>query len=407
MEKDFDYYGINEVMGVPDPDRTEQLINALIKRIKMETETYILANTPASGFWLIKPEVNNTFFLSDDLHILPWLDENTMFKYEYNMKSDNTVTKASFSPILGEGDVYVYKDGSRIIRYALIELTFSFGRGSLKNKDFMQESWNNLKAVLRHELEHAYEELMRHTNFPVSYEGSEDEKSETDSMFMVGYSELTKKMFSISSMINNPEDSSVIDKEENDHQKKILQYELDFLNALYLINRLEVKANVAGFYQRIINEYDTTEKISTDINTYSEYQKYKTYSNFIENFSDKDLFDKYRQIINFMYGSGVTGIRKLQLAIKSNSDRFFKKADKLYKTLKNKAEQKSENVDVRLHDIVESNYYRKKMERKGFDFDNMDEHERVIMESVASHYLITEADEYLAYVGFIFKFANC
>jgi len=193
---------------------------------------------------------------------------------------------------------------------------------------------------------------------------------------------------------------------KNEEKKKKLQYELEFLRALYLINRLEVKANVAGFYQRLINEYDTTGDITSDINTYSEYKNYKKYNDLIENFSDKELFDKYRDDINLMYGSGVTGIRKLQLAIKSNADRFFKKTEKLYRKLKDIVDHKSENVDVRLHDKAKRNYYEKKIARKGFDFKNLDENERIIMDAVASHYLITEADEYLSFVTFIFNFAN-
>lgn len=397
MEKDFDYYDINEAMGVPDPDRTEQLINAIIGRIRKEIETYILANTPMSGFCLILPEVKHTFTLSGDLHILPWLDENTMFTYDYNLKADNFSVNAKFAPILETSDVYVYKDGTRVIRYSTINLNFSFGQKDLKDKKFMRSAWDEIKTILRHELEHAYEELMRNTIFPAKYEDLYNESSTTESMFMAGYADITKNLFHISSIINDEKDQS---------QKNKLRYELDFLNALYHINRLEVKANIAGFYQRLINDYDVTNNISSDINTYKEYKKYKTYSNFIENFSDKDLFDKYRDDINLMYGIGVTGIRKLQLALKSNLDRFFKKAEKLYKKLRENIEQNSNNVDVRLHDNAARNFYEKKMARKGFDFDNMDEHERTIMESVASHYLITEADEYLAYVDLIFNFAN-
>jgi len=203
MEKGFDYYGLNEVMGVPDPDRTEQLINALIKRIKMETETYIFANTPASGFWLIKPEVSNTFSLSGDLHILPWLDENTTFTYEYNLRGDEFSVQAKFLPILDIADVYVYEDGSRVIRYSNIELKFAFGKTDLKDQAFMRKAWNEIKTILRHELEHAYEELMRNTMFPVKYEGSDDDPSIKGSAFMIGYDDIAQKNIKISFEIDD------------------------------------------------------------------------------------------------------------------------------------------------------------------------------------------------------------
>lgn len=376
INNDFNYGSIDEVMGVPDPDGVDQLVEAILKRIYGELQTYIYANSPMVGFVINKPIVENTFMLSGDLNICPWLDENTEVVYRYDLKSQTFHKGAVFQPILGKSDVYANIDGLRRIRFAKIILDFSFGQDAIQDRREMRRRYNEMKVLLRHELEHAYGELMKMDQIPeTDDESNVGYKEIPQSVFMSGYKKITSKLYS---------KSYATDEEKN------------LITAMYLINYLEMNANVAGFYQRLINDYDMAGYIG-DIDIYPEFRNYKRSLDFIMNFSNKELFDQYIDEIHNMYGSGVTGINKLRNAMKSKCDKFFWKLEKLYGNLKSDISHNSENIDIRLHEAKD--FYLKEFHRqRGIDFDNMDEDEKAIMEAVSLHYMRTEADDYLSFL---------
>ena len=374
---------LNEVMGIPDHDNVERLINKIIERINLGLRTYVYEKNEYDEFSFFDGIVKDSFYLNGDLHCCDWLSDDTLLTYTCDFDSNAPYVKAIFKPIENLSHVYVTKNGDRIIRNSQIDLAFSFGTNfSISDVSYINGVRDKIKALLRHELEHAYGELYKQENFQIKYEDPDiDDKIVSESDFVKEYKNITNKLLKLN---------------------KIKQPRLyGFLSSLYLINYLEINANVTSFYQRLIDDYDSSGNIK-DIEEYYEYINYKNAIDYIMHFSDQFMFDQYKEDIQLMYGKHITGIHKLQATMKAKYERFLKKIKKLYKNLSKVIANKSGRINVKNHDKLKKAYNESKLSLLRRDYNDLSESERVVLECVASHYLDTRADSYLTLIDILF-----
>lgn len=302
---------INERMHVPDAENVGKLIDNIMDKIRdnliIQIEQY-----EEDYYDGAKLEYSGQFTLSEINNPCTWLaDDNTVeYVADFSTNSTNgTFYKSDKTRTYVEHDL----NGNPIsLHMSLFSFDIYLGEYMPHNSNEMKSILDNYKADIRHEILHAYKDMMT----------MDVNKNKT---------QYIKSYYNLSSMMMKRNfDFDFLDDEKKKDPFLIKLYkEGIFLRVLYMLSSVERDAHVSEFYQEILGDLKKNKKLKP-IDEYTVYVDYIKVSKDI-NVMDSESFGNFRNsVIAGLFGESCKTLSDLKRKLTNIVDDVFDRLKKIY-----------------------------------------------------------------------------
>ena len=364
-------YELNEDLHIPDKENVDLLVDDIVKEIYRGTSSVLYLHMPFTGN--TEPgNVSVTVELRNVNKYCKWIGDNNRVICDIWFNQDRSGVVSNFDEqakglgIIREADPVL--NIPPCIDYSYIRIVISVAKGEY-NYNLL---YDKIKTCLRHEFAHMYKEIVSPTIFELS------DKSENTKDFMIGYDNIVEALKHIK-----------FDKKE----------EFKFLSMLYKCSYVERDANISSFYQALLNDASKIENIK-DISSYKEYYEYEDYKSIFDT-DILNLFEKYKNDIQYMYGKNINNVDRFSTIIKKHIDTVLNKMSKVYYGIKNII--KTSNITESLNYDQIKNDYKERFRKMIFPeskFDDINEH--LVSESWLKDYMKTQNNGNIRILELIF-----